>query len=170
MIRKAVLEDITKVENIYTDLLTQEREIGGFSNWVLDVYPTRNTAEVALREGTLFVLEENGEICGSMILNNLQGDEYKKINWQYNGQEVMVIHTLCISPNMAGKGYGKAMVAFALEYGKKQGYSVMRIDTWEGNKPAASLYEKMGFSFAGKAQALLQGLIPEKQIFFEKKL
>lgn len=43
----------------------------------------------------------------------------------------------------------------------------MRLDTYAGNKPAASLYTKLGFRYAGIASVMLQGLIPEEQIFFE---
>lgn len=45
MIRIAEKRDIADVGKSYVELLTHEQRYGGYSNWVLDVYPTRETAE-----------------------------------------------------------------------------------------------------------------------------
>ena len=172
MIRQAVKTDIDAVENSYTELLTYEKEHGGSSNWVLGVYPTREVAERSYGEGTLYVLEEGAEICASMILNQYQSDDYREMEWMYpaDDSEVLVIHTLCIPPSKAGRGYGKKMVQYAIEHARKMNCTAIRLDTWAGNEPAAALYQKFGFRYVGVTDVLLQGLIPEKQVFFEKKL
>lgn len=172
MIRKAMIEDIDQIENSYTELLTYEKENGTNSNWVLNVYPTRSTAQNAFEEGTLYVLEENGKVCASMILNQTQPKEYAGLDWTYKAEpeEVLVLHTLCIPPSAAGKGYGSQMVGFTVDLARKRGLKAVRLDTWEENKPAASLYNKMGFKFAGSADVMLSNLIPERQIFFELSL
>ena len=77
MIRKALEKDVPAAAANYRELLTYEKENGTNSNWVLDLYPTRETAEKAWQAGTLYVLEEDGEICGSVILNQLQPAEYE---------------------------------------------------------------------------------------------
>ena len=129
MIRKATAADIDSVEQSYLQLLDHEALHGGHTNWVRDVYPTRATAEGALSEGTLFVLEEDGAVRGSMILNQTQLPEYAGIDWAYPAQQVLVIHTLCIPPAQAGRGYGRAMVRFALEEAARQGCQALRLDT-----------------------------------------
>ena len=58
------------------------------------------------------------------------------------------------------KGY-RAQVAAAM------GCAVIRLDTWAGNIPAATLYQKNGFSLCGRAQVLFQGKIPEELVFLE---
>lgn len=135
MIRKATAADIDSVEQSYLQLLDHEALHGGHTNWVRDVYPTRATAEGALSEGTLFVLEEDGAVRGSMILNQTQLPEYAGIDWAYPAQQVLVIHTLCIPPAQAGRGYGRAMVRFALEEAARQGCQALRLDTYAGNEP-----------------------------------
>ena len=157
MIRKATAADIDSVEQSYLQLLDHEALHGGHTNWVRDVYPTRATAEGALSEGTLFVLEEDGVVRGSMILNQTQLPEYAGIDWAYPAQQVLVIHTLCISPAQAGRGYGRAI----------QGCQALRLDTYAGNEPAAGLYRGLGFRYAGRAECDFQGLITEPLIFFE---
>ncbi len=172
MIRKAEIKDIDNVGSGYRELLLYEKEHGTSSNWVLDVYPVRATAENALKEGTLYVAEEEGIICGSAIFNHYQPKEYQKGAWKYYAEDdnVLVIHTLCIHPEHKGKGLGTAFVKFAEELAREKGCTVMRFDTWAGNEAAKALYTKLGYSTAGGAYVMLAGLIPEEQIFFEKKL
>lgn len=172
MIRKAVLSDIDKIEQSYTELLTNEKENGGFSNWVLGVYPVRETAQNALDEDSLYVLEEDCEICASVILNSFQAEDYKKVNWKYSAadSEVMVIHTLCIPPSKAGRGYGKAMVSFAFDKAKSDGFKVIRLDTFAGNEPAKRLYTGMGCIISGELDVNHQGVIKERQVFLEREV
>ena len=169
MIRKAEKKDITSISSSYSELFNYEAVHGSNTNWVDGLYPTKDTAEHAFAKNMLYVLEVEDTICGSMILNRLQPNEYQQINWQYpvQNQEVLVIHTLCICPSHAGKGYGKQMVSYALEEARRLGCKVVRLDTWEGNRPAASLYKSMGFRPAGSAPICLHGLIHEQQIFME---
>lgn len=167
MIRKAIETDIESVEQSYLQLLDHEALHGSHTNWMRDVYPTRATAEGALSAGTLFVLEEDGQVRGSMILNQTQLPEYAGIDWAYPAQQVLVIHTLCIPPAQAGRGYGRAMVRFALEEAARQGCQALRLDTYAGNAPAAGLYRGLGFRYAGRAECDFQGLITEPLIFFE---
>lgn len=169
MIRKAVENDIEAIGKTYESLLTYEAIHGGFSNWKLGIYPTVAVAEEKVPTGTMYVLEEDGNICASMILNNEQAPEYDAVAWKYQAlpEQVMVIHTLCIPPEMAGRGYGKQMIAFAKEYARANGYTVIRIDTYADNEPAKALYLKNGFRIAGYGDSLLQGLIEEKEAYLE---
>lgn len=169
MIRKARINDIDRVGDSYTELLTYEQEHGTNSNWVPGVYPTRSVARKAFEEDTLYVLEENGKVCASMILNKVQPEEYGTMDWMYRAEpeEVLVLHTLCVPPSSAGKGYGREMVRYTLDFAEKTGMKAVRLDTWVGNKPAASLYTKMGFRAVGVTHVVLNGLIPSELILFE---
>lgn len=176
MIRLAKRDDISKVAKTYEELLIYEKENGSFSNWQLNVYPTIATAQKAYNDGTLYILEEvfeeKTEICSSVILNKNQAPEYKEINWKFQASdnEVFVIHTLCTPPSKASKGYGKQIINFAIDLAKELNCKVIRLDTWAENKPAAKLYNKLGFRLAGYADFNLAGLIKEKQVFFEMNL
>ena len=172
-IRPASAADLDAVENSYTELLLHEQRTGiSNTNWILNVYPCRTTAEKALAANTLYVMEENHTICASMVLNQNQADVYSEIDWAYPAEpeKVLVLHTLCIPPAHAGKGYGTAMVIYAQKKAKEMGCTVLRLDTFAGNKPAAALYKKLGFRYAGIRPTLHEGVIPEELIFFEKLL
>lgn len=172
MIRQAVLDDAAKIAETYDELLIYEKEKGCFSNWVLGVYPTIKVPESKIPLGTMYVLEEDGKICGSMVLNKEQAEVYRQIKWKYpaNDDEVLVVHTLCIPPSKAGRGYGRQMAEYAKKFAKKQGCKVMRIDTYVHNEPAKGLYTKCGFRLAGTAKCLHEGLIEEELAFLELDL
>ena len=172
MIRKAEKSDIAAVAESYRELFAYETLHGSTTNWSEGIYPTKGSAEHALDANDLYVLKNEGVLCGSMMLNQLQPVEYENIGWKYSAKndQVLVIHTLCVCPSQAGRGCGKQMVAFALEEAQRRSCKAVRLDTWAENHPAAALYEKMGFRLAGTAPMLLQGAIREQQIFFEREV
>ncbi len=169
MIRIACADDLDAVEQGYLALFAHEREHGTTTNWSEGLYPTRDTAAQALATGTLFVLENDGDVCASMILNHFQMPEYAGGQWACAAEDgqALVVHTLCVRPDCAGRGYGGQMVRFAAERARALGCRCVRLDTWAGNQPARRLYEKLGFRYAGTVDALLQGVIPEQQALFE---
>ncbi|MGC2871675.1 GNAT family N-acetyltransferase [Ihubacter sp. mB4P-1] len=172
MIRLANSGDIDAVTKSYEELLTYEESCGTSCNWQKGVYPTRETAVKGCAAQTLYVKYENEVLCASMILNHDQPEAYQTIDWLYPAppDKVLVLHTLCIPPSAAGKGLGKEMTRFALDLAKKTSCTVIRLDTWAKNRRAAGLYQSMGFRFAGSAEVMHQGVIPEEMIFFEYRL
>lgn len=172
MIRPATVRDIDAIDAGYTELLLHEREQGTNSHWELGVYPTRATAERAVADGTMYVLEREGRVRASMILNSRQAPEYRDIPWLYPAREaeVLVIHTLCVPPSEAGRGLGTRMVAFAADFARRQGRRVIRLDTNAQNLPAQRLYLKNGFRLAGSRRCLHEGVLDTELVYLERKL
>lgn len=173
MIRPARPDDLPAVARIYEEILDQEDSRGlSYTNWQRGKYPTLNTARNALESGTLFVMEEQDQLLGAVILNSTQLPEYDLIPWQFEAapDQVMVIHTLVISPRFSGLGKAREMVAFCEEEGRRQRKTVMRLDTYEGNVPANAMYPKLGYRFAGHARFLFQGFLDEVLNCYEKSL
>ncbi len=173
MIRLAVQKDIDAVEQIFHRILDHEAETISYTNWVKGKYPTKADAQKALDAGTLYVGEDaQGRLYGSVNLNHIQPEEYGKIPWLYEAENnaVLVIHTLCIPPECAGRGYGREFVAFAENLAREKGCKAIRIDTYEGNIPAANLYQSLGYRLAGSTLFHFQNVIWETLICLEKKL
>ena len=173
MYRPAAASDLDAIGRHYTELLTHATETGrSTTNWAPGDSPTRETAAKAQAEGALYVPEEAGETVASVILNQHQDESYAEINWQYSAppEQVLVIHTLCIPPCHAGRGLGRQMVQYAKQHAAAMGCTVIRLDTWAGNTPAARLYQTNGFSLCGRAEVLFQGRIPEELIFLEYQI
>ena len=171
-IRKATTQDLNAIERIYNTILDDQEQHTNFTNWQRGSYPTRQTAETALNAGTLYVQSEADVIVGCVILNHDQLPEYGNVLWEYPGEgnEVLVIHTLCVDPRAAGKGYASRMVAFAETLGREKGCKTLRLDTYEGNTPARAMYTKLDYRFAGSTEFFFQGYIHETLVLFEKQL
>ncbi len=173
MFRPATEHDLTAIETIYNEILTEEEQRPvSYTNWQRGKYPTIDTARKALEEGTLWVMVKDGVLCGAANLNKLQLPEYDNIPWAYAAERdrVAVIHTLVISPRFTGTGLARKFVAFCEEEGRRQGCTVMRLDTYEGNHPANAMYPKLGYRYAGVTEFFFQGFIHENLNCYEKKL
>lgn len=147
MIRKATSNDLDGIEAIYNKVLDQEEANKVSIGWIRGVYPTRQTAESALLRDDLFVYEKDGNILATAIINKNQLDIYAQGNWHNSvmDDEVMVLHTLVVSPNVAGKGIGRAFVTFYEQYAKEQGCKDLRMDTQAKNQAARHLYHHLGY-------------------------
>lgn len=173
MIRLAKEADLDAVTAVFDAIMQHEAETVNYTNWLAGQYPSRRHAAAALAAGTLYVGEtETGEVYGSVNLNHEQPPEYEKIPWAFAAapQETLVIHTLGIHPRFAGQGRGREMVAFAEEEARRQGCTVVRLDTYEGNLPAAAFYHALGYRTAGKTLFHFQQLIWETLLCLEKRL
>ncbi|NMM64135.1 GNAT family N-acetyltransferase [Clostridium sp. P21] len=172
MIRMATIYDILEIENIYNEILNHEEQTVSYTNWQKGLYPTVDYAKGAIDNNTMFVGENENGIYGCVVLNSIQPKEYENISWitKAKPSEIMVIHTLCIRPSESGKGKAIIMMEFSEKYAKDQGYKVIRLDTYEGNIPAGTLYPKLGYLYVGTTKFHFQNVIWENLKCFEKTL
>ena len=140
--RKADMKDIASVASIYQKIHEEEQKGRLKIGWLPDVYPVENTARDAFERQELFVFEEEGKIKASAIINQSQVDVYAGGTWKYpaKAKEVMVLHTLVVSPDAGRKGIGSKFVDFYEAYARARGCRVLRMDTNEKNVAARSLY------------------------------
>lgn len=108
MIRLANCTDVDAIDKIYDGIHTAQEQGVMITGWARGVYPVRKTALDAITRGDLFVMEKAGKIVASAIINQIQVDVYSDCEWQYPAKEdeVMVLHTLTVDSDCAGKGYG----------------------------------------------------------------
>jgi len=170
--RKAAAEDIPAIAKIYEDIHTEEESGRTSIGWIREVYPTKKTAEASLLRGDLFVAEDNGIIVGAAIINQLQVDVYEGAGWKFPAEdsEVMVLHTLVISPGVFGKGYGKAFVKFYEDYALSQNCPYLRMDTNARNTRARAMYGKLGYREIGIVPCIFNGIEGVQLVLLEKKL
>lgn len=172
MIRKAVLNDISNIEDTYNEHFEYETEHKAYTVFKKGVYPTRTDAEKAINAGTMYVYEENGAIAGSMIVDQVQPTEYVSIPWKdmFSKDEVMVIHLLLVRPSMSGKGIASSLIKYAAELSKNKHCKTLRLDTGGQNIPAISLYQKNGFEIIGSAPRKVGNVIAHKNHLYLEKL
>lgn len=172
MFRKARIEDIDRINEIYEEIL-QEEEAGRASiGWVRGVYPTRKTAEAAILSGHMFVEEDRGQIIAAAKLNQTQEAAYAQAKWRYDAPEeqVMVLHTLVISPKAGGAGYGTRFVGYYEQYALAHGCHYLRMDTNARNSRARTLYKKLGYTEVGIVSTTFNGIQDVQLVCLEKKI
>lgn len=172
-IRKAAPRDIPDISVIYEKIHAAEENGYMEVGWKRDVYPTVNTARNALHRDDLFVLLDDADtLVGAAIINRIQAEGYEKGHWKHPAEEqdIMVLHTLVISPDEQDKGYGKAFAQFYEDYALKNGCHHLRIDTNAKNARARQFYNKLGYSEADIVQTSFNGLQDVDLVLLEKKL
>ena len=169
-IRRAMVFDLPGVVRLYDDTHEAERRGIITTGWLPGVYPVRATAEAALQRGDLFVMEENNQIYGSALINQIQVDVYADCDWIYRGpdEDVSVLHTLAVDPDARGKGAGPAFVRFWEGLAAEQGCSILRIDTNALNKRARNMYAKLGYIESGIVPTVFNGLKNVDLVMMEK--
>ncbi len=172
MIRSATAADIPAVCNIYEEIHTREEAGISTVGWVRGVYPTRDTVVSALAADELFVLEQDGQVVAAARINQTQGEEYAQVRWSVDAppEQVMVMHTLAVSPAAMGTGLGRQFLSFYEDYARQQGCPFLRIDTNERNAYARALYRRLGYREAGIIPCVFNGIGGVHLVCLEKTL
>ena len=170
IIRKANIKDISAIANIYDEICDAQDEGKLAVSWIKGIYPTEDTAMAALKRDDIFIIEEDGTIVGTGIINQKQMDAYYGADWKFpaKDQEVMVLHTLAISPKVGRKGYGSSFVKYYEEYARENGCCYLRMDTNEINKTARALYNKLGYEEIGMVPCDFNGIKGFHMVLLEK--
>jgi len=172
LIRKAVMEDIDAVTEIFEHVLDEEEKGNYQIGWVRNVYPTRETAKTGVKKGDLFVLEDGKKLVAAARINQEQMPQYRECRWNYESDDshVMILHTLVVEPSLSGHGYGTEFVNFYENYARESGCLFLRMDTNEKNTRARSLYAKLGYTEAGIIPGTFNGIPHVHLVCLEKKL
>lgn len=149
MIRKATDNDLPSIVAIYDEIHDAEERGTLRTGWRRYSYPTRGTAEDALRRGDLFVCESDNIICASAVINGMTYVSGQREPCACSNKGVMVLHTLVVSPSMARKGIGSEFVAFFEKYASEASCDTLLVDTQEINIIARRFYAKCGFRETG---------------------
>ena len=172
VIRKAKKSDIEAVAKIYDEIHTEIEKGNLYTGWVRKIYPLKSTAQNAFDKNWLFVAEEDGKIVSAAIINQYQGPIYEEATWEFEAEEheVMVLHTLVVSPSCCKKGIGTKMVAFYEQYAKDNNCPELRMDTNEKNTVARKLYKKLGYKEVSIVPCVFNGIPGVNLVCLEKRL
>ena len=171
MIRMATENDIPMIVRIYDKILGLEAEGKTHTGWKNGIYPTRETAKDAITKNELFVFEEDGCILASARINQEQGPEYARCQWEYDApeSEIMVIHTLVVDPDASRQGIGSKFMSFYESFASNCGCRYLRLDTSANNAQARALYKKLGYTEQGVVSCVFNGIEGAKLVCLEKK-
>ena len=146
-ITKPTKEDIPELL-IVTKACAQAMIADGIYQWNED-YPSYGAFEKDIEIGQLWVLKDDGNIIGSVVISELIDEEYKAVVWLTPNAKNMYIHRLAIHPNSQGKGLAQKLMDFAEAYAKENDFVSVRLDTFSVNARNNTFYKKRGYQKLG---------------------
>jgi ribosomal protein S18 acetylase RimI-like enzyme len=145
-IRRAKTRDLNGIMNLVQSCVS-DMEAREIHQWD-EIYPDEGTIKNDIRKQQLYLLEDDGCLCGIIALNEVQEPEYKNVNWKFPGK-TLVVHRLAIEPSYQRKGLAKMLMQFAEKRAKEGHYENIRLDAFIHNPASVALYERLGYRMAG---------------------
>ena len=145
IIRKAEEKDIARID----DLLLQVLRIHNSVRPDIFKPETRKYTDDELKElitdpeRPIFVAEVDGRVEGyafCIFQQNVDNNILTDIRTLY-------IDDLCVDEKCRGKGVGKKLYQYVIDYAKQSGCYNVTLNVWEGNDTARSFYEAMGLGY-----------------------
>jgi GNAT superfamily N-acetyltransferase len=120
----------------------------------------------------MFVCVRDGNVVAAAKLNQEQVDVYYGAGWEFPAEdhEVMVMHTLVVSPASMARGIGREFLEFYEKYARENGCPYLRIDTNEKNTRARAFYSKLDYKEIGIVPCIFNGLEGVNLVLLEKKI
>lgn len=115
-------------------------------------YPNEESIMEDITKHHGYILKVKDHIVGYFALSFSDEDAYLHIydgKWS-NNDYYALIHRLCIGDEYKGQGLGSLIIRFVKDEALKHNINQIRIDTHEDNKSMLRLFNKNGFSYAGK--------------------
>ncbi len=147
-IQLATLTHIASVFKIYQDAkITLDAQ--GIFQWT-DAYPNIEIVQSDIKKGETYILKDENQLVGVIILNEEQDPQYKEIDWKFDDQKVLVVHRLAITPTLQGKGYARKLMDFAENYALENNYTVIRLDAFIPHDRVIQFYLKRNYQIRGE--------------------
>ncbi len=148
MIRNATFTDIDAILKL-TKACAEFMISNGVFQWN-EHYPNRLAFEHDVERGELFVLEQDKNIIGCIVISTLMDEEYIPIQWLTKNENNVYIHRLAIHPNYQGKGLAQQLMDFAETTSRQHKMQSVRLDTFSQNYRNQKFYELRGYQRLGE--------------------
>lgn len=170
IMRLAQQSDFAAVCRLYDHIHAAEESGQIHTGWIRNVYPTPETAAGAIQRDELFVQEVDEQITGAAIINQLQHEVYRSIDWDNPAADdmVMVLHTFMIDPTASAQGLGKKFVKFYESLAIARNAPFLRMDTNAINAEARQFYRKLGYREKGIRKCCFNKLENVNLVMLEK--
>ena len=135
-IRSATINDVGNILQIYAKTLDNDN--------ILSVEKAKNIflKQQQYPDYQVFIAELNDEIVGTFAILIME-------NMAHLGTPSAIVEDVGVLPKLQGKGIGKMMMAFALQYAKEKGCYKMSLSSNLRREQAHQFYESLGFKKHG---------------------
>lgn len=149
--RKTEYADIPEVMRLIRQAQSymKEQNIDQWQNG----YPNEGTIAQDIAEGYSYVMEENGQIIGTMAVLFDGEPTYDRIYegaWKTTEIPYAAIHRVAVAAECKGQGIAGAMVEEVVKMCLEQGISSIKNDTHVDNHSMQQMLAKNGFEYCGK--------------------
>lgn len=147
-IRLSKVSDLKDIMGLIEEAKEHLKSIGA-DQWQ-DGYPNEEVILLDISEGTSYVLEEDGDIIGTVCIQLKSEPVYDTLegNWLLEGKYT-TIHRIAVSNKYKGKGYASKLFDFAEEVTKNYGYDSIRSDTQKDNYIMKKILKRQGYTECG---------------------
>ena len=146
-IEKAVKADVPGII-VMTRACARHMISNGIYQWN-EHYPTAAAFEHDVDLDQLWVLKEEGEVMGSVVVSSIMDEEYVEIEWLTPNEKNIYIHRLAVHPEHQGKGCARKLMDFAEDYARQNNFASVRLDTFSQNPRNNVFYDKRGYKRLG---------------------
>jgi GNAT superfamily N-acetyltransferase len=140
---KAQKEDFGKVLGLVSDIIKDMKSKRN-PQWD-ENYPTRKILQNDLKNGTMYIMVEEGKFIGLCALTENEEPQYIEMDWEDKNANALEIHRIAVHPSWQKKGIAKKLFDFAEEHAEKNGYSSMRLDTYCKNSRMIKIIKQRGY-------------------------
>ena len=137
-IRQATLNDLEILLQFEQLLIDYERNLTShIKDGRINYYDIESF--IKKPDATVIVAETNGEIIGSGYALIRSNKTYK------TPDKYVYLGFMYVKEEYRGKGVNKRIMNELIEWGKKSGYHIFKLDVYSNNSSAINAYQKAGF-------------------------
>lgn len=129
-------------------------------------YPNEEIFLQDIKNRSLYVYEEDGEVLGFIVADDNHAFEYDDIPWELTRLDSIAFHRAAVNPDVHSKGIASKLMENAEKMFKEKGYLGVHSDTSLENIPMQRLFEKRGYEYRGKLN--LHGRLDRWYVAYEK--
>ncbi|MCH5290904.1 MAG: GNAT family N-acetyltransferase [Treponema sp.] len=148
--RAARTDDLDEVFMMVSAAIHAMAENGIFQ-WD-SAYPAKDDFRSDILKNELHAGTIGGNIAVVYALNRECDEQYANGAWQYAGEDYLVLHRLCVSPDFQNMGVASRTLQHIEQESARKGIKAIRLDTFVENPFAVRLYEKNGYRTVGTAR------------------
>ncbi len=147
--RLALKEDLQEISNMFKAAI-KLMESQGIHQWD-EIYPNEAILYDDILKKQLYLCFLDNNLASAFVLNNEFDKEYDSADWKYTNCKYIIVHRLCVNPEIQNKGFGNKTVRLIENIALKNGFEAIRLDCFTGNPFAFKLYQKLGYAVKGYA-------------------
>jgi len=140
---QANIEHLEEVQELVRYAI-EDMIANGIYHWN-EVYPPMDIFREDIEKGILYIALEREMIVGIVVLTHEMDPEYVDVEWEDRDGKPLVVHRLTVHPDHQRKGVASRLFEFSEEFGRKHGFTSLRLDTYSENPRSLALYSKRGY-------------------------